>query len=94
MRMKESSILNVLAALKTRLDENNQLDVHSTSGIYTKIGFNFNKPITIDKLEQVIAEKSKSVYRDGKHNGKDSSYLLGSHEDNVVVLQKKRENFM
>lgn len=44
--------------------------------------------------EQVISEKSKSVYRDGKHNGKDSSYLLGSHEDNVVVLQKKRENFM
>lgn len=40
--------------------------------------------------EQVISEKSKSVYRDGKPKGKDSSYLLGSYEDNVVVLQKKR----
>ena len=74
MRMKESSILNVLEALKTRLDENDQLDVHSTSGDYQKIGFNFNKPITIDKLEQVIAENGlilPNEYRDFLllHNG-------------------------
>lgn len=52
--MNESSIFNVFEALKTRLDKNNFLDVHSTSGVYPKVGFNFNKPIASDVLEQLI----------------------------------------
>lgn len=60
MSMKEFSILNVFEALKTRLDENNLLDVHSTSGLYPKVGFNFKKPIASEDLEQVIT-KSRLV---------------------------------
>ncbi|WP_312469591.1 SMI1/KNR4 family protein [Neobacillus sp.] len=72
--MKDSSILNVLEALKTRLDENYLLNVHSSSGIYPKVGFNFNKPITKDELKILITKNQlvlPTEYKDFLllHNG-------------------------
>ncbi|QCJ44587.1 SMI1/KNR4 family protein [Bacillus sp. S3] len=74
MSMKDSSILNVMEALKTRLDENNSLIVHSTSGVYPKVGFNFNKPITKYELEQIITKNHMELPTEYKeflllHNG-------------------------
>ncbi|WP_052427615.1 SMI1/KNR4 family protein [Neobacillus niacini] len=68
------SISNVLEALKTRLDEDNLLNVHSTSGVYTKVGFNFNKPITHHELEQFIINNDLNLPTEYKeflllHNG-------------------------
>ncbi|WHY79912.1 SMI1/KNR4 family protein [Neobacillus sp. WH10] len=72
--MKDLSILNVLEALKTRLDENYLLNVHSSSGIYPKVGFNFNKPITKDELEILITKNQLVLPTEYKdllllHNG-------------------------
>ncbi|WP_312472017.1 SMI1/KNR4 family protein [Neobacillus sp.] len=72
--MNEYSIVNILEALKTRLDENNLLTVHSTSGIYPKAGFTFNKPITYHELEQFIAKNHLTLPTEYKdflllHNG-------------------------
>ena len=101
--MKESSLLNVFEALKKRLDENNLLEVHSTSGIYPKVGFNFNKPITNDDLEQVIAKNSlvlPTEYRDFLllHNGAEFftyeygySFCLYPIEEMIVQYNSMRD---
>ena len=72
--MNDYSIQNVLEALKTRLDENNLLDVHSTSGIYPKVGFKFNNPITPQELDHFITKYQLNLPTEYKdflllHNG-------------------------
>ncbi|MEH7356649.1 SMI1/KNR4 family protein [Neobacillus drentensis] len=71
--MNNYSILTILEALKTRLDENNLLSVHSTSGLYSKVGFTFNKPITHQELEHYLTKNYLTLPAEYKdlllHNG-------------------------
>ena len=72
--LNEFSISNILATLKTRLDENSLLHVQSSFGIYPKKGFLFKNPITIEELERIIIENGLILPKNHKeflllHNG-------------------------
>ncbi|GIN58250.1 SMI1/KNR4 family protein [Lederbergia ruris] len=101
--MNDSSIVHVLEALKIRLDEENVLAVHSTSGIYPKMGFVFNEPLTKYELEQLIRKNNLDLpaeYREFLllHNGAEFftyeygySFCLYSIEDMIKEYHSLEE---
>ncbi|PLR94850.1 SMI1/KNR4 family protein [Bacillus sp. T33-2] len=72
--MREFCVNSVLDELKSRLDEKHMLRIHGYSSMFENMGFTFNEPTTIEKIEKFMLETNFILPPDYKnfllmHNG-------------------------